>query len=134
MEMKDFLAMQKKRRGPNKQEERSDQISFILWMRMVHPKVLTIISPINKFAGDAKQQMIQAVIRKKMGYIKGTLDVFIPKARKGYNGLFLEFKKEKDGKVSPEQVAIIEMLQADGYKTVVCFGYDEAVKAVQQYL
>lgn len=76
---------------------------------------------------------------KLMGTKAGFPDlfVFIPKGE--YHGLFIELKTPKGksrqaGQVSDNQEMMIDRLNSIGYKAVVCYGYDEAVQAIKEYL
>lgn len=115
------------------QNERNEQIHFIHWLRAVHPSVITIISPIVKYGGNMQQRLIQGRIQKLMGYMPGTLDIFIPEPREPYYGLFIELKAAK-GKVSPEQKQMREWLEGKGYYTAICFSCDEAIEVTTRYL
>lgn len=76
---------------------------------------------------------------KRMGTKAGFPDlfVFIPKGE--YHGLFIELKTPKGksrqaGQVSDNQEMMIDRLNSIGYKAVVCYGYDETVQAIKEYL
>lgn len=81
---------------------------------------------------------------KLMGTKAGFPDLFVFIPKGGYHGLFIELKapkgKTKDGKtrrageVSDNQEMMIDRLNAIGYKAVVCYGYDETITAIREYL
>lgn len=81
---------------------------------------------------------------KLMGTKAGFPDLFLFIPKGGYHGLFVELKtpkgKTKNGKtrqagqVSDLQQTMINRLNTQGYKAVVCYGYDEAVQAIKEYL
>jgi hypothetical protein len=50
------------------------------------------------------------------------------------HGLFIELKRTKGGKVSPEQYEWIAKLEAQGYKCVVARGAEEARQFILEYL
>lgn len=93
----------------------------------------TNISPIVKYGGNQAQRLRQGALIKKMGYEKGTLDIFIPKARGLYHGLFIELKTA-DGSVQPEQTAMAESHREEGYCAAICRGYAEAVNVIDKYM
>lgn len=70
---------------------------------------------------------------KQQGMKRGVPDLFLPVARDEYHGLFIEMKR-KNGKTTQEQEWWLERLQAQGYKAVVCYGWDEARKELEEYL
>ena len=75
-----------------------------------------------------------ATVLKKTGVKKGVPDLFLPVARGGAHGLWVEMKRRKGGKVSPKQRSWIEALEGQGYVCVVAHGSDEACDAIWQYL
>lgn len=114
--------------------ERTHQIRFIGYARRKYPEIITIISPIAKFAGSTGARMHQGRIHKAMGYIPGTPDIFFPHPRGGYHGLFIELKRTSGGRVEPQQRGMITALISLGYCAVICRGYDEARLMLDQYM
>ena len=56
-----------------------------------------------------------------------------------YSGLYIELKTEKrrnqkNGGCSEDQLKFIEYANSVGYKAQVCYGWQEAVKAIEDYL
>lgn len=72
----------------------------------------------------------------RQGMRKGFPDNFIPIARGGFHGLFIELKRAKKSlsKKSPEQREWVKKLNAAGYKAVFCYGAEEAKKVISEYL
>lgn len=70
---------------------------------------------------------------KRLGLRKGVPDLFIPQARKGYHGLFLELKKDVTCKPTKEQMAWIMKLNTAGYYATVCYGADAAIAEIKNY-
>lgn len=77
---------------------------------------------------------IEAAKLKRQGVRAGVPDIFLPAARGGYHGLFIELKRQTGGKVSREQEEMIKALRAQGYRAEVCRGWDEARETIQRYL
>lgn len=50
-----------------------------------------------------RRNKAEAAKLKAMGVRKGIPDLFLPIPRQGYHGLYIETKKIKNGKVSPDQ-------------------------------
>ena len=71
---------------------------------------------------------------KKEGVQAGVPDLYMDIAKGGYHGFRLELKKLKGGIVSAEQKERIAVLNEEGYKAVVCRGFDESVKAIEEYM
>jgi hypothetical protein len=49
------------------------------------------------------------------------------------HGLWIELK-HKDGNVSQSQKDMMEILRSHAYLTMVCFGWQQAKKAIEDYL
>ena len=82
---------------------------------------------------------------KAMGKSNGVPDLCICKANKYYHGLYIEMKRRvktlKNGKKSisrpetrPEQLKWLDKLNSNGYYAVVCYGADEAIKVIDEYM
>lgn len=80
-----------------------------------------------------KRSPFEAKKFKQMGTKAGFPDLFLCIARGGYHGLFVELKTAK-GKVSPLQQTWLDRLNKQGYKAVVCYGYDEARGVILDYV
>lgn len=80
-----------------------------------------------------KRNALEAKKFKQMGTKAGFPDLFLCIARGGYHGLFIELKTNK-GKVSPLQQQWLDRLNGQGYKAVVCYGFDEARQVIGGYM
>lgn len=77
------------------------------------------------------------------GVRAGVSDICLPYPRLThagfYSGLYIELKTEKrrnqkNGGCSDDQIAFTEYANSAGYKAVVCYGWQEAVKVIEEYL
>lgn len=71
---------------------------------------------------------------KSEGMKKGVPDLFLPVAKNGYHGMFIEMKREKGGRTSAEQLNWIKQLNMQGYYAVVCRGFEEAKAEITAYM
>lgn len=76
---------------------------------------------------------------KQEGLKSGVPDLFLPVARKGFHGLFIEMKKPKSekgpaGKASKNQLQWQIDLNEQGYMAVICVGWDAARETIESYL
>ena len=92
-------------------------------------------------AGDKAARARQMNRLKKQGLLVGVSDIFLPRAVHSvsghYNGLFIEMKRRKiDGpsKVSGDQMDFLSAMDIQGYKTAVCYGADEAIEVIKNYM
>lgn len=71
---------------------------------------------------------------KRTGVKSGVPDIFLPVARGSYHGLFIELKRDGEGRVSASQEMWLVNLRNQGYQCVVCYGYDSAIGTIKEYL
>lgn len=76
----------------------------------------------------------EAVKLKRTGVRAGIPDLMLAVARGGFHGLFIEMKRRQGGKVSEAQKELIALLTEQGYKCVVCKGFDAALEEIRTYL
>lgn len=81
-----------------------------------------------------KRNITEAVRFKRAGVKAGVSDIFLPVARKEYQGLFIEMKRADGGKVSDAQKRFIYAVKKQGYAASVCNGWKEAVRIIEEYL
>lgn len=70
---------------------------------------------------------------KAEGVKSGVPDLCLPVARGKYHGLYIELKYGKN-KTSPSQDKWLAALAGQGYAAIVCYGWEDASKALVQYL
>lgn len=115
--------------------ERVEQEALFQWARFMESKEPRL-RLLNASLNGVRLATHQAVMAKKGGMRRGFPDVFLPVPAGGYHGLFIEMKR-RDGTaccVSPEQRAWLADLAAQGYLAVVCFGWEQAVQTIENYL
>jgi len=117
-------------RSRKPKSEESEQITLVKWFRLAHPKIKNLLFHVPNGAATAAR----GAKLKKMGVVAGVPDLILCVTTKKYPGLFLELKKEKTGVVSEAQHRMHKLLKKQGYKCVVCFGFDEAKQAIEDYL
>lgn len=81
----------------------------------------------------AKRSKSEIITAKKLGLKPGISDIFLPKARYGYHGLYVEMKCAK-GKISKEQQEFIDDMLKEGYLACVCWTWIEAKEVIEKYL
>lgn len=70
---------------------------------------------------------------KRQGVKAGVPDLCLPVARQGHHGLYIEMKWGQN-KVTKNQKQWLDDLQQQGYETTVCYGADEAIRVIKEYL
>lgn len=81
-----------------------------------------------------KRGKAEAARFKAEGVKPGMPDVHLPTARGGYHSLYVEMKKQKGGRLSPDQKDRIAELEEEGNRVVVCMGWEEAANVILEYL
>lgn len=117
----------------NTPTEAQEQTTLFQWARMMEGR-WTELRTLHAIPNGGSRNPIEAVHLKQQGVKPGIPDVFLPVARGGFHGLYIEMKRRKGGRVSPEQRAMIEVLRGQGYRCEVCKGWEEAKNTITEYM
>ena len=103
------------------------------YMRVVHPSAFRVAFHVPN---GGKRDEITAAKLKREGVRPGVPDIHVALARGGYFGLWIEMKAKPphNAAVSPNQKEWIEKLTFEGYRVVMCKGYGEFKKAIDEYM
>ncbi len=104
--------------------EHQEQKLFVKWFELRYPQVKIFAIP-----NGGNRNVVTATMLKAEGVRKGVPDLFIPEWL-----MWIEMKRIKGGKLSPEQRDWIEFLTKCGHKAVVANGFDEAKNLVLDYM
>ena len=77
---------------------------------------------------------IEAANLKAQGVKRGVPDVFLPVARQGFHGLYIEMKRRRGGVLSKDQKEYIEALKEQSYRVEVCKGFLAAADVIEDYM
>lgn len=99
--------------------EHWEQREFVRWFRKTFPDVLIFAIPNGGHRGKA-----QAGNLKAEGVVPGVPDLYVPAWQ-----WWPEMKRQKGGRVSPDQRRVMEYLQSIGHRVDVCNGCEAAKKA-----
>lgn len=80
-----------------------------------------------------KRDKRTAVALKRQGVKAGVPDICLPVERNGYHGLYIELKAGKN-KATKSQEKWQKFLNSQGYYAVICYGWHEAAKVIEEYL
>ncbi|WP_195940943.1 VRR-NUC domain-containing protein [Romboutsia sp. 1001713B170131_170501_G6] len=115
-----------------KRSESTEQMALIDWCnvnRCVYPE----LDLIYKISNEGKRSVHQGKKFKREGLKKGVPDLCLPVPSGIYHGLYIELKYG-NGITSKEQKEWIKKLNDQGYKAVVCNGFEEARDTIKEYL
>ena len=90
--------------------------------------------PVVHIPNEGKRSAAYAAQMKRMGLAKGFPDLFIPVAASGFHGLFIELKRDCRSKPTETQKTWIEYLNKAGYRASVCYGANEAMREIENYI
>lgn len=113
--------------------ESEEQIALFEWTEWESGRIPQLRLMFH-IPNGGKRNKATAARLKREGVKAGVPDVFLPVPRGRYHGLFIEMKREKDGRLSQEQKRWLEELSKMGYKAEVCRGWEEAANMVKGYL
>lgn len=80
-----------------------------------------------------KRNKLEAAALKRQGVKAGVPDLYLPVARYGYHGLYIELKV-KGNTCTDNQKYWLKRLKDEGYKANVCYGAEEAIDTIKEYL
>lgn len=96
--------------------EHDEQTGFVQWFRAKWPRVLIFAIP-----NGGKRDIKTAKKLQREGVIPGIPDLHIPAW-----GIWVEMKRQKGGRTSPDQDVMIEYLEQIGHTVIVGYGAMDA--------
>jgi len=123
--------------------EHWEQVQVIVWADSMaawkkYPELELLYAIPNggyELAGDVSRRSAAAAKLRAEGLRPGFPDLCLPVARRGYWALYIEMKSTRKGAdTSDEQDRWHDKLIIAGNWAVICYGYKEAIKAIEWYL
>lgn len=106
--------------------ESQEQIAFVNWFRSQFPRVLIFAVPNGAhLAGGGGQRAAKMARMKAEGLVNGIPDLCVPEWR-----LWIEMKRQRGGRVSPDQRDVHDYLRGIGHEVIVGRGWEDARDAV----
>ena len=113
--------------------EHQEQCALVEWVD-IQARTKPEIGLLFAVPNCARTSMGTARKLKREGLRKGVPDLMLPVAKRGMNGLFIEMKRQKGGRLSPEQKWWFVKLIEQGYAVHRCNGWEQARDAILDYL
>jgi len=110
-----------------KHNESKLQQACVRWFRMQYPDKIIFAIP-----NGGKRDVREASRLKAEGVLAGVPDLFVPEARYGFHGLFIEMKFG-DGKMTEAQEKICEDLKNLGYGVTTISTFEAFEKLMKSY-
>jgi len=111
-----------------KNEEHQIQAGIVRWARLAAPQWLLYAIP-----NGGHRHIATAAKLKAEGVLAGVPDLFLPVARCGCHGLYLEVKTPK-GRLSEAQATMVTELAFQDYRVRIVRSVDEGVREITEYL
>lgn len=119
-------------RAKSRDLEHKEQAALIRWANMSLGKY-PMLKWMFAVPNGGHRHIAVAVKLKAEGVKKGPLDLWLPFKSKGYSGLVIEMKIGNN-KLTPEQEEWAEFLDSQGWSVHVCYNWNEARTAIEDYL
>lgn len=104
--------------------EHMEQVTFVSWFRRTYEGVLIFAIPNGGFRHKATAERL-----KSEGVVSGIPDLHVPAW-----SLWVEMKRQKGGRLSPEQREKIAYLESNGHTCIVAKGAEDAMSQVRAFL
>lgn len=104
-------------------------IEWCAWNVQQYPELELLYHVPN----GGKRDKATAKALKRQGVKAGVPDLVLPVARCGYHGLYIELKAP-GGSVQKSQKEFIKRLGQQGYLAVICYGWQDTVQLIGDYL
>ena len=113
--------------------ESEEQKALFQWATLASGKHYEL-SLMFSIPNGSHKSIATAMRFKSEGLKAGVPDIFLPVARRGFHGLFVELKRVQGGKLSTEQGRWRAAILCEGYQSIVCKGWLEASEKIMEYL
>lgn len=110
-------------------EEQQALMEWATWQKGKYPELALLFH----IANEGKRNPRTGARLKREGMKAGVPDLFLPVARGGSHGLFIEMKAGKNRPTS-KQLAWLEALSRQGYTACWCTGWEVAAKRIVEYM
>ncbi len=120
------------RMANRKRSEATEQMRVINWSR-AYSSDFPELRLLFHIPNGGSRNTLEAQNLKAQGVKAGVPDLCLPVPQDGFHGLYIEMKYGKN-KTTEKQKWWLSELVAQGYKTAVCYGADEAMDCIADYL
>lgn len=115
---------------PTESEEQQALFRWAGWKMASVPELALLYHIPN----EGKRTKATGARLKREGLNKGMPDICLPVPRGKYSSLYIELKRIKGSSVTKEQKEKIQMLNNVGAYALVCKGWEEAARVIEEYL
>lgn len=121
-------------RARKSEAEGDEQSQLIKRFRAQYPDIGALLIHIPN--GGSRKNAFEGWRLKEQGVRAGVSDLFLPVARGGFFGLWIEFKAAppNDAAVSDSQQEWVALMQGQGYAAHICLGVEAAMAVLNAYM
>ena len=112
--------------------EEEEQTALFSWAKLAEGR-FPVLALMHHVPNGGKRSKSEAARFHAAGVKAGVSDIFLPSARRGFHGLYIEMKA-LNGKPSEEQRKFAAAVRAEGFLCVFCYGEEEARTVITAYL
>ena len=109
------------------------QAECFAWFWNEYPQYRKLLFHVPNENDRADSNIIQGAIRKSLGVVSGVADLLLLVPSSRYHGLCIEMKDEK-GRQKPAQAEWQTIVEAQGYKYVICRSLEQFKIIIEDYL
>ena len=110
--------------------ESAIQQQCVKWFRVVHSAYAGLLFSIPN---EGRRTRANASRMKAQGIVAGAADLVLSVARGGFHALYIEMKSER-GRQTENQKRFQNDVEKQGYKYVICRGFNEFTSEITKYL
>ena len=115
---------------PLERAEQAAVIRWAFWMENRWPELRWLFHPAN---GEKREKKTAALLAA-LGVKRGVPDLWLPVPRGPYVGLAIEMKRVNGKGPTEQQELWLDGLAEMGWRTQTCWGADEAIDLIRQYM
>lgn len=115
-------------------EEHQEQCALICWWAYQCQALGVPENLLFAIPNGGDRNVLVGKKLKLEGVRRGVPDLFLAYPVGNFHGLFIEMKRCKGGRTSPEQRAMLDMLSDHGFSVAICAGFKEAKAVIEGYL
>lgn len=119
-------------RGYRLRSEATEQEDVVSWC-LHHERMYPELKWIHHCPNGGSRQKGEASRLKAQGVKAGVPDLHLPIPKGSYVGLYIEMKYDK-GRLEAVQKEWLKAMADAGHFACVCYGYDYAVKVIEDYV
>lgn len=113
--------------------EAEEQITLFEWARLQRGRYPELDLLFHVPNGGSRHKAEAGRLRAE-GVKAGVPDICLPVPRGKCHGLFIELKRQRGGRIAPEQTSWLEELMKQGYSVAICKGWQSATEIILNYL